>query len=192
MTTVEDVFALYDTKTPFYLNCNKLNKIESCPNKWNDNCYCENSTPINSISIGNTDVPCKLKRKCYVKQGENCPICFDPILTKTTAYLTCCGHSFHKSGIFRAAETNWIENYPGKFHCPACRTYLGTDVHYMSERYNFGRNLAKINYLDIVENFWITKDFCLGELCCNKYDHYLGMKKSCEKCQRFVLYGEYN
>ena len=187
--TAEDVFALYETK---------VNDISV------------SVTPLIPKSIGNIDVPCSIKRRCYIKPGEECPICIESILTKTNAFLTCCGHAFHKSCIFKCVEKKWEEKYPGTFYCPVCRTYLGCDVHDMNERYvipsinddfegensfkgeNSFEGVKKLNYLDILENFWLTKDLSLALPCRNRYDHYVGMKKDCYRCKQFVLYGEYD
>jgi hypothetical protein len=189
MSTAEDVFSLYERNFSIYYDCNKNNKIDTCPNMWKGFCYCFCSQPLLPNTIGNTGVLCNVKRKCYIKPGEECPICMDPITTKSTAYLTTCGHSFHKLCIFKCMEKKWTDKYGSCFHCPMCRTNLGMDIHDINERYNYGS--IKCNNLDLLENFWLKKDFTIAYICRNKFDHYLGMKRGCQKCENYVSEGKH-
>lgn len=189
MATVEDVLELYVREpTKIYHDCQKKNNIENCPNCWKGVCYCFSEEPIKTITIGNNEVPCNIKRKCYIKPGEECPICMESITNKSNAYLTCCGHSFHKKCIFKSMETFWQHNYAKNFKCPMCRTNLGMDIHAINERYTINDNSG---YLDELENFWFKKDFRMAHTCRNNYDHYLGMKKDCSHCRKYVLNGDF-
>ena len=189
MATAEDVLELYVREpNKIYNDCKLLNKLEHCPDCWNGNCFCYSNQPIKTITIGNTEVPCNLKRKCYIKPGEECPICMDKIVNKANAYLTCCGHSFHKTCIFKSMETFWTHNYAKNFKCPICRTNLGMDIHMINERYAICDDST---YLDGLENFWLNKDFSVAHMCRNNYNHYLGMKKNCLQCKKYILHGDF-
>lgn len=189
--TAEDVFSLYERNFDFYFDCNKTGKIDTCPTSWKGYCYCFYSQPLLPITIGNTGICCNIKRKCYIKPGEECPICMDPIITKSTAYLTSCGHSFHKLCIFKSMEKKWSEKYGSNFNCPMCRTNLGMDIHDINERYNFNIEQHR-SHLDNLENFWFKKEFTIAYICRNNFDHYLGMKKGCKKCDDYVLQGKHS
>ena len=192
MATAEDVFYLYERNFEVYHDCNKSNQIDTCKTEWKGYCYCFYTQPLIPITIGNNKSMCNIKRKCYISQGEECPICLEKILTKSNSYLTCCGHSFHKLCIFKSMEKKWIEKYGSVFKCPMCRTNLGMDIHDINERYNFHYNEDNsINYLDGLENFWFKKDFTIAHICRNKFDHYLGMKKDCDICKKYVLNGSH-
>ena len=187
MATVEDVLPLYVREpNKIYHDCVKMKSIDNCPNCFDNKCYCYSEQPVKTITIGNTEVPCNLKRKCYIKLGEECPICMEVIMNKSNAYLTFCGHSFHKTCIFKSMETFWIHNYAKNYNCPMCRTNLGMDIHDINQRYYINDNS---NYLDELEQFWFKKDFYVAHTCRNRYDHYLGMKKNCIQCEKYILNG---
>jgi Ring finger domain len=177
MTTAEDVFCLYERNSVYYSDCYKNGKIETCPNNWCNECYCYTINKIKPFTIGDQSVPCNIKRKCYVKQGEECPICMDKILRKCDTYLTSCGHSFHKKCIFKIVELKWSYKYGSQVKCPMCRTSIGTDIHEIDERYSY-----KPGTLDELENFWIKKDYILPEICRLGYNHSLGFKNDCISC----------
>jgi hypothetical protein len=177
MATAEDVYYLYERNSFYHNNCSKQGRIHNCPTLWLHECYCYTSQNVQPITIGNQSVPCSINRKCYVKAGEECPICLEIILRKSDTYLTCCGHSYHKSCIFKAMESRYNEKYIGLFKCPICRTNLGLDLHEINIKYKFGEN-----HLDNLENFWLNKDFTVIQKCMNRYDHDLGMKNDCKYC----------
>lgn len=66
-----------------------------------------------------------LKMKTYIKSGEICKICFEPITSRHNARLTNCGHSFHK----KCMNDYYI--YLLRFQpnldiwCPLCRGDVG-------------------------------------------------------------------
>ena len=184
MTTAEDVFYLYERNNTYYHNCNISGTINDCPDNWSNECFCHTKQLVKPITIGNQCVPCAFKRKCYIKIGEECSICMDQILTKSSAYLTSCGHSFHKLCIFKAFEIKQKTKHASNFTCPNCRTSQGMDIHEINERYNQSR-IFMLNYLDNLENFWITKDFILTEVCSSDYKHDIGMKNDCNMCLNY-------
>jgi len=181
MSTTEDVFQLY-TREPnrVYHTCN------ICADPWNNKCICYLSQPIKASVIGDTEVPCSLTKKCFIKPNEECPICMNSISTYSTAYLTRCGHSFHKECIFKSMETCRINNNK-LYCCPMCRTKLGLDVHEICVRYNVN---SKSTYLDELENFWLKKDFYLPHMCRIGVSHYLGTNRECKECVTYRKTGE--
>jgi len=185
MATAEDVFYLYERNSSYYHNCNKQGKINECPDNWQNECYCHTKQDVLPLTIGNQYVPCSIKRRCYIRPGQECPICLENILRKSEAYISCCGHSYHKHCIFKSMETQWKKKYASNFKCPLCRTNLGTDVEALGVRYTSFRNS-----LDNLENFWLSKDLMLAQTCSNNYDHDLGMKKDCYICSRYREKGE--
>ena len=193
MTTAEDAFSLYERNAAsIYHNCARLNRLETCPIQWEGKCLCQFNVPVFSRTIGNAEVPCDMKRRCYVKPGQECPICFESILTKTSAYLTCCGHAFHKKCIFELVESKWLQSYPCTIHCPLCRTYLGSEIYEMTKRYNVFVQEKPMNYLDRLEEFWIGKDFELIVPCSDGFDHAAVMKKGCSQFKKYIKTGEYD
>ena len=185
MTTVEDVFYLYERNHLDYLNCLKNGKMDTCPTKWLNKCYCCMDVVIVPLTIGDQTVPCRLKTKCYIKPGEECPICFDQIMSKKDAYLTNCGHSFHRSCLFKTYESKYNKKPCANFHCPMCRARLGHFMFYT--KYNIKKEMSLLDYL---ENFWLTKDYEIPIYCSNKYNHYLGMNQHCKKCKLFCKKGQ--
>lgn len=186
MATAEDVLYLYERNSSYYFNCYQKGKIEECPNFWCNECFCFSKQKVLPLTIGNNSIKCNFNRKCYIKPGEECPICFESILNKSNAYLTCCGHSFHKSCIFKAMETKWKQKYSGKFCCPICRTSLGMDLHEINFRYKEDSNI-----LDNLENFWYSINYVLCQPCSYGWDHSIGFDKNCRSCLKYRNTGKY-
>ncbi len=180
MTTAEDVFWIYERNSTHYYNCVKQGKIETCTTKWNNNCYCVNTQIVKPITIGEQDTDCDLKRKTYIIIGDECPICIEPIMHKIDAYLTPCGHGFHKKCLFNAFKTKWKTKYCSQFYCPMCRSRLGQIV--IESRYKISNNN---NGLDDLENFWINKDYRYCNPCMKNYKHYEGMDNNCDNCLNY-------
>ena len=176
MTTSEDVFWLYErNKNKEYNDCNKLCK--PCPNLFGTDCCCESSDPVLPITIGNQEDPCRFKVKTYIKFGEECPICFDPIEHKKNAYLTGCGHSFHRKCLFNTIQAKWETKPFSTIRCPMCRASLGYPEMFERYLYSYDRN----NSLDKLEDYWLSKEFRMPEFC-SSGKHYLGMKNNCNQC----------
>jgi hypothetical protein len=138
--------------------------------------------PVYPVTIGNSTIPCSIKRKRYIKQNEECSICLDKILKKSDAYLTPCGHSFHKLCIFKT-----LENKPfSSLKCPNCRSKIGNPE--LISRYSGETEL------DRLENFWITKEL-ENPIFCRRAGsdfklHYLGLNTECHSCKKYVKYGD--
>lgn len=66
-----------------------------------------------------------LKMKTYIKAGEICKICFEPIMSRYNAILTNCGHSFH-SKCMKDYYIYLLRFQPQyDIFCPACRGDVG-------------------------------------------------------------------
>lgn len=183
MSTEDDVFWLYERNKNYHADCVKIGKCDTCPEMCNGKCYCSYNEIVNPITIGFTDVKCDVKRKTYIKPGQECPVCFDPILKKSDAYLTACGHGFHKLCMFNVFHNTWKINKYADFKCPICRCLLG--IPYIPEKYNTFS--LEINGLDKLEDFWNYFDYQLCFYCDNK--HIEGMNKDCILCTNYRKYG---
>ena len=185
MTTTDDVFWLYErNKNKEYNDCIKLCK--PCPNLFGTDCCCESLDPVLPITIGEQDVPCRFKTKSYIKIGEECPICFDPIIHKKNAYLTGCGHAYHRKCVFNSIQAKWEIKPYSTLRCPMCRSNLGYPE--MFERYNYSYD--KNTSLDRLEDYWVSKEFRMPGFC-SFGKHYLGMKNNCSNCINYRNTGEF-
>jgi hypothetical protein len=112
-----------------------------------------------------------LKIKHYIKFGEECSICYEPIYSKPNAFLTDCGHCFHKTCI-----SKWLISTSLEAGCPICRQDIGL--------FEFSR-YASTKGLDGLEEFELNKDIRLPEYC-GGYDdgklHIMGIGKNCPDC----------
>lgn len=68
-------------------------------------------------------------KKLYIKHCDLCTICYEPITNNTNAYLTECGHPFHKTCITRYYNHSYNRKQNGKLFnwrisCPICRNEL--------------------------------------------------------------------
>lgn len=169
---LENIFQLYDN------NHDTNNKIQQ-------NILYKNT-------IGDITIPFQLKRKCYISCNEECPICYDAIITKQNAYITPCGHSYHKKCLFNYIQKKREANgFTSVLKCPMCRSRLGYPDIFVRYKNNFydcenGEN----NLLDKLEDFWITKEYRIPDYCFNGQDHYLGMKNTCLECKYYQKTGE--
>ena len=137
---------------------------------------------VQPLTIGETSIQCKLNTKCYIFQGEECAICLDEIIKKKHAFLTGCGHAFHRDCLFKTFEMKWKSKPFSSLKCPLCRCGLGFPdllTRYIGD-----------NDLDQLENFWLTKEYCMPRHCGNiQTSHYLGLKKNCDKCLHYRKHG---
>lgn len=65
----------------------------------------------------------------YIKIGEPCMICLEPILNRKNAYCTECGHKIHKTCITDYYNSTYNNKRNGhkhnwKINCPICRSSL--------------------------------------------------------------------
>jgi len=181
MATAEDVLWIYERNSNYYYNCLHQGKI--CTTKFNNECYCYESQIVKPYTIGEQQTKCNIKRKTYIKIGDECPICIEPINTKKSAFLTSCGHAFHKKCIFNAFETKWKNKWGSQFYCPMCRCRLGQiDI---DNRYNCKSIEDKYHYMDNLENFWNNKDYIYCNPCMKNYKHDEGMGINCDTCLNY-------
>lgn len=173
MSTAEDVFHLYERNSRHYYD-----------NLEEDSEIIQNVLPL---TIGEQDVPCNFKIKCYVKPGEECPICYEEVKTKSTAYITNCGHTYHKKCIFDYLQSKWLSTkYTSVARCPMCRCSLGHPEFVQRYRSSyFSYTYSDDNGLDKLEDFWLSNEYKMPNFCSNGYDHYLGMDKECEFCKTY-------
>jgi hypothetical protein len=181
MSTVEDVFYLYERNSSLYHTCSN---ISSCPQSWNNECLCYLTQPVKPNTIGDQTVPHSITRKMYIVPNQECPICIEPIVRKKDAYLTCCGHGFHKKCIYKSYETKMHKKYASQYRCPLCRTRLGNDLDNLNDRYTIAGNA-----LDDLDNFWIKKEFMLPQMCSGGWNHYIGIHPNCNICLQYIQFG---
>jgi hypothetical protein len=189
-TTLEDVYSLTDAESQcqFWV----CNNTAHCPTMLNNRCMCSIfRRPVIPQSIGafpSGASSCRYSLnglKSYIIPGQECPICLESIQQKSNAYLTPCGHGFHKKCITHAYNIH-TQNTDAAFNCPICRRCLGCDIEFIGERYN-----AKQGTLDALENFWFKYDYNTPVICCQTGDgneasyHILGTHKNCDTCKNY-------
>lgn len=184
------IWSVYHRNTNYYYTCKDYKTCPSYLEFQKKICYCFQRNPIRPIIIGECGFICDnkplLNKRCYIKFGEPCTICLNSIKYKKNAWITPCGHIFHKMCLinyYRHYETNnSIQKYSNEMPCPICREGLvlcciGEDsIDYYNE--------LNSNGLDRLENFWLTIENRLPELCykCKKI---LGFNKKCNKCLNY-------
>jgi hypothetical protein len=193
--TVDDVYFLYERNKRIYDHCTLANR--KCPSLYEE-CYCYLNVPVLPITIGDQFSCCNFKIKTYINPQEECSICLEQISTKSNAYLTNCGHAFHKSCLFKSYEISFNQYRPltsnlynfFKFNCPLCRKHINYPDFYC--RYPQWSVLREDkNYLDVLEEFWLSKDYTIGQLCYRSNNkHYLGMNNNCKYCLDYRILGK--
>lgn len=187
------VWSVYERDCLYYHKCKNL---EICPNIDDNECYCYSKAIVYPKIIGKCGFECdnlikpNINIKCYIRFGEICSICLEPILKKSSAWLTPCSHSFHRKCLinnheFRKRHSMTIEN-SNEIPCPYCRTGL---VDCCVGIYSIDRYNSKYG-LDKLENFWLTKDLVTYKSC-YKCDKGLGMNKLCLICEQYRITGKY-
>ncbi len=122
-----------------------------------------------------------LKIKHYIKIGDECSICYEPLIHKNNVILTDCGHSFHTHCI--AKRDSFIDIDKDDYWCPLCRQDMGF---YATTK---DRYLCIKNKLDELENFWENLKN-LHPNKCHKNNHYLGMNNDCKLCNIYIKTGK--
>lgn len=203
--TLEDVYYVHERNILFYHDCIKNKRYSTCPTKNIGLCLCKENCPIYPNKICNeytiSQKQCK-KEKIYIRFGEECPICFEPIYFRNSAFLTPCGHAFHKKCLHNAHTTRLLicdNSSEDKLYCPMCRHDVPTELFYNPMKYNINKlPIEKINgkkncdfikntnFCLVADNLFENIDLCSPELCFrNKKKHYLGMDKTCKVCLNF-------
>lgn len=169
MSTAEDVFYLYERSLLQY-NGQETEKMNVLP-----------------FTIGDQELPCDIKIRCYIRPGTDCPICYESIERKKDAFITCCGHGYHKICLFNYLKSKWTTTkYTSVARCPICRCSIGHPD--FMRRYSssyFSYNYSDDNGLDKLEDYWLSNECRLPNFCSNGYNHYLGMHKECFICENY-------
>lgn len=132
----------------------------------------------------------------FIKIGEPCAICLEPMISRKNSYYTECGHKMHKTCItnyynstYNNKKHGYSENW--KIRCPICRASL-TKCLWLEERYltnPFLKRAAKWNvvYDDYPEFFNHRVIECAGCECTNGCDNVCGSrhKLGCVHCYRW-------
>ncbi len=192
MSTAEDVFYLYERNSRCYHDCNEFSKLQKCEDYLNNDCYCYTKQIVYPFTIGDQYIPCDMKIKCYIRPGDECPICCEQILTKSSAFITNCGHHFHKSCLVKYLNIKWLSTkYISTARCPMCRCSLGHPDFVQRYRASyFSSNYENDNEFDKLEDFWISINYRIPLFCSNGYNHYLGIKNNCYCCQLYRKTGQ--
>jgi hypothetical protein len=190
MTTLEDILNPFDYSKYMNTYFGEKDYIERKDNIVFPYQICYNSDRIRKTKIiygregGKTiNIKCpvsiqeNLKIKHYIKIGEECSICNEHIWSKSNAFLSDCGHCFHKTCIHKWLKTTYLNG-----RCPLCRSDLGEC--YFAERY------YSLNKLDLLENFIQCSDIMMPIPCIYNnsdmnFTHFVGERKWCEECYNF-------
>jgi hypothetical protein len=183
MTTLEDIYHPYERNRWFYaekdeslvvrpldivgdISGHEISKVKklllTLKNKWE---YAKFPKTVKE----------NLKIKHYIKIGEECPLCYEPIWHKKNAFLTDCGHAFHSSCIHSYEMANIYNDYA--IFCPMCRCDMGL---YGENGYIY---ISSENRLDKLEDFWNNISYETPRVCCK--NHILGLNKNCKKCVNY-------
>jgi len=192
MSTAEDVFYLYERNSRHYHNCSQNDNLDNCNDSFDNECFCHLKQNVFPLTIGDQNIPCDINIRCYIRPGETCPICYEEIITKSSACITNCGHGFHKKCLFKCIETKWLSTrYTCTARCPMCRCSLGHPEFVQRYRASyFSYNYKNSNELDKLEDFWLSHEYKLPEFCNNGYNHYLGFNNRCFICKAYKEKGE--
>lgn len=189
MATAEDIFWVYEPER--FVKYQQCANMADCPNNFNGCCDCyENSNSnIIPLRIGMGQHKPHLNVKTYIRPNQECPICLDPITHRPTAYLSVCGHGFHKECISKTYVANTRQKCMSQLKCPICRHTLGNDIEYITERYT-----SDLGTIDSVENFWNIYPHNIPTICRKMHNnqyHTLGCNNTCSRCLDYRNTGTY-
>lgn len=182
----EDIFEVHERNRNHYINCET---IKYCKN----NCSCHINQLVYPKTIGNNDFKRKLNNKMYIWTQDRCVICLYNIGFKSNAYLSDCGHSFHKKCLTN--YYHYIKMISNKnFKCPLCRSNLGspdfnTLYNSLHKDFNSLDMLETIN-ININDNYLEMIHICKGIGTSKK--HYLGLNSNCKYCLNYRENGTIN
>jgi len=121
------------------------------------------------------------KDKLYIKIMDECPICLEMITSKRNAYLTDCGHAFHKTCMHKLVFQNINAS------CPMCRNVHGIGpINLFSDESH--------RFVNKNDDFEFCGEFKYPKLCyeCWKIEGWDFNKHiSCEQCIKF-RFGEFH
>jgi hypothetical protein len=132
----------------------------------------------------------------YIKIGEPCAICFEPIVKARNAYYTECGHKVHKTCITDYYNSTFNNRSLGhsfnwKISCPICRHPLNKCL-WLEKRYLTNPFLKKDIYCNLVYDHYpelLNHDIieCAGCECTNGCGNVCGSfyTQGCTHCSRW-------
>ena len=189
-----NIWWLHERNSRYYHTCKDLSK---CPSKFSKDddsaeCLCHHNQIVTPQEIGEWWQPVTLKTRSYIRIGSKCSICLCSIIHKRNAWITYCGHSFHRTCLMQSYEVYMknpnICHYTNVMPCPICRSELPTCCcGYITDRYHTIYE-DKPNYLDKLENFEILKDLSTP-IECYKCPKYIGMNNNCDECKDYQKNG---
>ncbi len=210
--TLDDIFYVHERNRLFYYDCNKQKNIDKCPSKkLLGKCICTQNCPVNpNVICEEYDICLKcnphshnISKKMYIKMGEECPICFEGIYFRKNAFLTPCGHVFHKTCLHNSHISNLISKIKiceESLACPICRFNIPTEHFYNPIKYfiykkrieeidttNNAEIIKNINFVITLDNLLENLEYNYPALCIfsNNKRHFLGMNKNCAVCLKF-------
>ena len=191
----QSIFWKYERNSTYYHTCKNLKKCPTALRIYNDppphchkyECFCHRKQLVLPVVIGEVYCPPTFHVRSYMKIGEICAICIEPILHKINAHLTCCGHSFHKTCMLATMHHTFLTQ-EFKIVCPMCRNELGSDIGDVFDRYQLTKESTG---LDKLENYTMRHEYMLPEICFDGVNqggafgklHYLGMNTTCTYCK---------
>jgi len=146
-------------------------------------------TKIASCGFDHPDDIPTVKNKCYIAFGEMCFICMDPIVSKNNAWLTPCGHAFHRKCLITnhqyRQKHNMTLEFSNEIPCPVCREGLVNCCVGLDDMDKY----TPENGLDRLENFWSSFDV-VSYLSCWRCEKGFGMNILCKPCEKYRNTGE--
>ena len=177
MTTLEDILNPYERNIWFYIEDNE--HLDIIPVEF----YCEIYRSNHEITKDKKD---NLKIKHYIKFGELCPICYEPIYFKKHALLGNCGHCFHNHCIFKRDEIDLYTVKQNKLgECPYCRQDMGL---YECSNNRYQTTKGKNQFCDGVENYINNYNLTYSNICMRytmQGRHAVGFDKNCYECLKY-------
>ena len=202
--TMDDlaIWSLYERNSSHYFTC-KGQDLAKCPNLWDKEsehkiCWCYRDQIVLPITIGERQIDTtldtdpeyrrrqleqSLNRRSYICIGESCSICMDSVIHKRNAWITYCGHAYHRTCLVQYYHSYMkrVKPYTNCVPCPLCRAEIPT----CCTGIDVSRYQCRVkNELDVLENIHVTFDL-LFPAACYKCDKWVGMNKHCKICLKF-------
>lgn len=125
--------------------------------------------------------------KTYVKYDDKCSICVDCIGPAHKAFITECGHIFHRTCLSEYFHFLKLNKHKLCLICPICRANLGSPE-FFGLRY-YSDLSTDYKGLDLLENYSNPNNFNDMVHICNSNHirpHYLGINTNCMKCKLYI------
>ena len=129
--------------------------------------------PNEQIMITTAVGTCSCTTPHYARVGTECAICLEPVWTIKTAFVTCCGHVFHKNCMVPWQRLKNVNT------CPMCRRKIGRMQHIGEFLSTDDSVLVRQSKRDTYE-LYISDERC--RVCLGTYGlNYL----NCDECKKF-------